>query len=138
MAALSNMQHRHGMVYLEDTSSGEFEAGLPPGPITPSDVLVSVTAPPHFRTASGSSSKGAGSEGSYEEIYSSSSDDECDSYHSEGDDFAEYWDPYREFKLHTHLWPSPLALAPSQQALQLARYMYSHCVLHPIKARYTN
>lgn len=93
MAALSSLQqHRHGMIYHEqdDSSSGEFpESGQSrPSPTgahrRPSD-RDSSPAPPRC------SPRTAGSEGSYEEIYSSSGED---SYHSECDDIAEYWDPY--------------------------------------------
>ena len=37
------------------------------------------------------SSSGVESEGSYAEVYSD------DSYHSDGDEIAEMWDPYRTF-----------------------------------------
>lgn len=84
MAALSSLPHRHGMIYQEqdDTSSGEFPAGGALGSTRPS----SDTSSPAQR------SRTAGSEDSYEEIYTSSSEEE--SYHSDCDDIAEYWDPY--------------------------------------------
>lgn len=86
MAALSSLPHvhRHGTVYHEQdesSSSGEFLAGGAGGTVRPP----SSDLPPRCRTAD--------SEDSYEEIYSSSASEE-ESYHSECDDIAEYWDPY--------------------------------------------
>ena len=44
------------------------------------------------------SSSGVESEGSYAEVYSD------DSYHSDGDEIAEIWDPYRKlYTIVTHL-----------------------------------
>ena len=106
MAAL---QHRHGMVYLEQDgdsiSSGEFLAestDAPPPPsqqihIQPPSIIRgrTVGARSHRPSMDGSSSRcssrGADTEDSYEDVYSSSGED---SYHSECDDIAEYWDPY--------------------------------------------
>lgn len=88
MAALSSLPHRHGMVYHEqdDSSSGEFSAVVAGVAGALGDTRPSDNRSPHCRTA-------AESEDSYEEIYTSSSSSE-DSYHSECDDIAEYWDPY--------------------------------------------
>ena len=103
MAAL---QHRpHGMVYLEndgDSSSGEFLDESPDAhahPIQPPSIIRgrTVGAQSHRPSVGGSSSRcssrGADTEDSYEDVYSSSGED---SYHSECDDIAEYWDPYCE------------------------------------------
>ena len=96
MAALSSLQHRNGMIYhdQEDSSSGEFSDPNHhhhhhhhpgPGPVgSPGDMSA-----PQARC----NSRSAGSEASYEEIYSSS---EEESYHSDCGDIAEYWDPYCE------------------------------------------
>ena len=90
MAALSSLQRRpHGMVYLEheDSSSGEYpETGQHHR--GHSSRLQGTGGSPH---GSLPRCRTADSEDSYEEIYSSSEDD---SYHSDCDDIAEYWDPY--------------------------------------------
>lgn len=84
MAALTSLQHRHGMIYLDDSSSGEYpsESGGQPRP------------PPvsHYRpesVSSASSSRGGGeTEDSYEEVYTSEEGEE--------EIEPEYWDPYRK------------------------------------------
>ncbi len=125
MAASSSLQHRHGMVYLDDSSSGEFSAAEADGPShlhhnyshhqqhqqrklhshqqqqqqqqsyqgnstrtgypQATSVTAAVSASPR------SSSRG---EDSYDDIYSSSDEG---SYFSEGDEIADYWDPYCKF-----------------------------------------
>lgn len=86
MEALSGLQHRNGMVYHEqdESSSGEFaDPSHHHLPVSAASSDSTVLQSCSFRTAE--------SGGSYEEIYSSS---EEDSYHSDCDDIAEYWDPY--------------------------------------------
>lgn len=99
MAALTSLQHRNGMIYHEqdDSSSGEF-----PGPSSRHRLPVGAgdgraSSAGSDKLLQRSSSRTAGSEGSYEEIYSSS---EEDSYHSDCDDIAEYWDPYCKAQMH--------------------------------------
>lgn len=88
MASLSSLQNRHGMVYLnDDSSSGE---GFAEADHNHSAVAAVVTLPCVEQASSRSSSRGGESEASYEDVYSSSDD----SYHSDCDDIAEYWDPY--------------------------------------------
>lgn len=78
------------MVYHEDSSSGEFQESY--------QQPHQHGRQPHHRplaSGSGSSSRcSADTENSYEDVYSSSSEDE--DYHSDCDDLAEYWDPYCE------------------------------------------
>jgi len=92
MAALSSMQHRHGMIYLENDDSSSCEAEL----LSETEhnhhhhhstVTVPVRPPGHSLRRSFSP---ALSDDSYDEVYSSDED----SYHSDCDEFAEYWDPY--------------------------------------------
>ena len=109
MATLQH-QHRHGMVYIEendgDSSSSEFLAEStdhlapslhqPPSIQPPSIIrgrVVRGQRPSMDGSSSRCSSRGAETEDSYDDIYSSSGED---SYHSECDDIAEYWDPYCE------------------------------------------
>ncbi len=88
-------QNRRGMVYLEhdDSSSGEFAA---PGQQHHHSSAGAGEATLQLLQRPSTSDLSPGgtveSEDSYDEIYSSSSDE--DSYHSECDDIAEYWDPY--------------------------------------------
>ncbi len=121
MAAL---QHRHGMVYLENDgdsiSSGEFLAEStdvhPPPPqhhIQPPSIIrgramVGPQRPSVGGSSSRCSSRGADTEDSYEDVYSSSGED---SYHSECDDIAQYWDPYckRNAILDKHVCNSSIA-----------------------------
>jgi hypothetical protein len=91
MATLTSLQHRNGMIYRDqdDSSSGEYPdppVRLPPAPVslTPNN---SVAQPRCSSRVAG------GSVGSCDGTYSSS---EEESYHSDCDDFAEYWDPYCE------------------------------------------
>ena len=89
MAAMSSLRQRQGMIFLDDSSSGEFPDGDP----LP-EVIPAYRRPSAGGSSSRSSSRGDDSERecSYDEIYSSSDDEE--SYHSDCDDIAEYWDPY--------------------------------------------
>ena len=104
---MATLQHRHGMVYLEQDgdsiSSGEFLAestdGSNPPPtqhIQPPSIIRGRTVGarrqrPSIDSSSRCSSRGADTEESYDDVYSSSGED---SYHSECDDIAQYWDPY--------------------------------------------
>ena len=74
MAGLAN---RQGMIFVDDDDD---EADSAPG----------MTSYEHDLQRPGSpvSSSGVESEGSYAEVYSD------DSYHSDGDEIAEIWDPY--------------------------------------------
>ena len=110
MAASSSLQHRHGMVYLEDSSSGEFSAAEADGHLhhscshhprpqprmrSQNSYPAVAAARPSFQqvnnaTTAASSRSSSGDDESYDEIYSS---DEG-SYFSEGDELADYWDPY--------------------------------------------
>lgn len=84
--AAPTSQNRRGMVYLDDSSSGEF-APATSGQQNGTDDCPANHSPRNDTTT-------ADSEDSYDEIYSSSDED---SYHSDCDDIAEYWDPYCEF-----------------------------------------
>lgn len=88
MASLTSMQHRHGMVYLEneDSSSGE---GFAEPHLAAAGLAAGIHPYGEMGALSRSSSRGGESEASYEDVYSSD-----ESYHSECDDIAEYWDPY--------------------------------------------
>lgn len=106
-------QNRRGMVYLDDSSSGEFAA---PGQHS-STSYASTDIATHRPSDSPRNDRAAGSEDSYDEIYSSSDED---SYHSDCDDIAEYWDPYCEAHqlASDHVWlchdqPFPLQCTSS-------------------------
>ena len=91
------------MVYLEpdDSSSGEgfaeTERALQQQQHNHQQRAVPFTDP-YLEQYSRSSSRGGESEASYEDVYSSSED----SYHSECDEIAEYWDPYCEQLIPCH------------------------------------
>ena len=113
MAASSSLQHRHGMVYLDDSSSGEFSAAEADGPShlhnyshqkyhphQRGQTYQAASTRPSYQqvmplttAATASSRSSSRGEDSYDEIYSSSEDG---SYFSDGDEIADYWDPYCE------------------------------------------
>ena len=78
------------MVYLDDSSSGEYGEtdNPPPIPARHYEYSPSSSSPPLREP-----------DYTYRELVSppsSITSDSEDSYYSEGDDIAEYWDPYRE------------------------------------------
>lgn len=85
MTTVTASPHRHGMVFVDDSGEYDCLSGQPASP---------------------AASSGADSESDlYAEVYSD------DSYHSDGEEFAEYWDPYCKFyksfnirKFHKILW----------------------------------
>jgi len=103
------------MVYLEDSSSGEFSAAeadshlhhnysdhQQPKMRSQNNYPAVAATRPGFpqvtnATTAASSRSSFGDDDSYDEIYSSSDEG---SYFSEGDELADYWDPYCKWTVH--------------------------------------
>lgn len=78
---MAGVANRQGMIFVDDDDDEADSAPVMTSSCEHGDGLQ--------RPGSPVSSSGVESEGSYAEVYSD------DSYHSDGDEIAEMWDPYR-------------------------------------------